>query len=247
MNDVIVKKNRNDHKNKKVVFEIRIFVFRYIQNLNKVLIDIERSKITIFDEKSQFCMFDIKIMSFVCDEIDRHSDNVKIIKIIKWENCRNVTTAKIFIRICIYYRIWVKNYVVIVEFIYRLLRKNESFVWNDEQKKTIYFLKMILILSEWLWQIRAFVLRTIDYFENADDIILTVNVSNAEWKAVLMQKHKNKKHSNRYESDLWTNVEKKYNSEKRKCRKLLKILKKIRFWLCKIYIVVKINVNIFVI
>ena len=83
MNDVIVKKNRNDHKNKKVVFEIRIFVFRYIQNLNKVLIDIERSKITIFDEKSQFCMFDIKIMSFVCDEIDRHSDNVKIIKIIK--------------------------------------------------------------------------------------------------------------------------------------------------------------------
>ena len=83
MNDVVVKKNRNNHENKKVVSEIRIFVFRHIQNLNKILIDIKRSKITIFDEKSQFCMFDIKIMNFVCDEIDRHSDSVKIIKIIK--------------------------------------------------------------------------------------------------------------------------------------------------------------------
>ena len=29
-----------------------------------------------------------------------------------------------------------------------------------------------------------------------------MNVSNTEWEAVLMQKHKDKKHSNKYESDL---------------------------------------------
>ena len=83
VNDVVVKKDRNNHENKKIVSEIRIFVFRHIQNLNKILIDIKRSKATISDEKSQFCMFDIKIVNFVCDEIDRHSDSVKIIKIIK--------------------------------------------------------------------------------------------------------------------------------------------------------------------
>ena len=48
-----------------------------------MLIDIKRSKITIFDEKFQICMFDIKIVNFVCDETDRHFDNFKIIKIIK--------------------------------------------------------------------------------------------------------------------------------------------------------------------
>ena len=106
------------------------------------------------------------------------------------------------------------------------------------KEKTMYFLKMILI--------RVSVLRAIDYFENVDDIILTVNVSNAEWKVVLMQKHKDKKHSNKYENDLWANVERKYDSKKRKCRKLLKILKKIRFWLYEIHFVVKINVNTFV-
>ena len=36
----------------------------------------------------------------------------------------------------------------------------------------MYFLKMILT--------RAFAFRTIDYFESVDDIIPTVNVSNAE-------------------------------------------------------------------
>ena len=148
--------------------EICIFVFRHIQNLNKILIDIKRSKVIIFDEKSQFCIFDIKIMNFVCDEIDRHFNIVKIIEIIKWKNCRIITIAKIFIKIFIYYRIWIKNYTVIVEFIYWLLRKNKSIVWNNKQKETMYFLKIILI--------RVFVLQTIDYFENVNDIILTINV-----------------------------------------------------------------------
>ena len=58
-------------------------MFRHIQNLNKMLIDIKRSKITTFDENFRFCMFDIEIVDFVCDKPDRHFDNFKIIRIIK--------------------------------------------------------------------------------------------------------------------------------------------------------------------
>ena len=83
VDDVAVKRDRNDHDNKKVVPEIRIFVLRHTQNLNKMLIDIERSKTTISDEKSQFCMFGIKIVSFACDGADRHPDSLKVIKIIE--------------------------------------------------------------------------------------------------------------------------------------------------------------------
>ena len=46
---------------------------------------------------------------------------------------------------------------------------------------------------------------------------------------MLMQKYKNKKHANKYENELRTNVEKKYDLKKRKCRKLLKLLKKFDF------------------
>ena len=160
-------------KRKEIIFSFFFSTITlHIQNLNKILIDIKRSKISIFDEKSQFCMFDIKIINFVCDRTDWHFDSFKIIKIIEWKDCRNMTIAKTFMKICIYYRIWMKNYALIVEFIYRLLRKNESFVWNNEQKKIIYFFKMILI--------RVSTLQTIDYFENVDDIIFIVNISNVE-------------------------------------------------------------------
>ena len=83
MNDITIKNDRDDYDNKKIVFEIRIFVFQHIQNLNKMLIDIIRSKITMLDEKFQFCMFDIKIIDFICDETHRHFDSFKIIKIIE--------------------------------------------------------------------------------------------------------------------------------------------------------------------
>ena len=99
VNDITIKNDRNNHDNKQTVFENRIFVFRYIQNLNKMLIDIKRSRIIIFDEKFQFCMFDIKIVDFVCDEINRHFDTIKIIEIIKRKNCRNVTIVKAIMKI----------------------------------------------------------------------------------------------------------------------------------------------------
>ena len=83
MHDIAVKNDRNNHDKKKIVSEIRIFVFRHIQNLNKMLIDIKRSKSIIFDEKFQLYMSNIKIVNFVCDEANRHFDNLQIIKIIK--------------------------------------------------------------------------------------------------------------------------------------------------------------------
>ena len=83
MNDIIVKNNRNDYNNEKIVSKILIFVFRYIQNLNKMLIDIKRSTIIIFIQKFQFYICNIKIVNFICDKTNRHFDNLNIIKITK--------------------------------------------------------------------------------------------------------------------------------------------------------------------
>ena len=43
--------------------------------------NLEKANCTISDEKFQFCMFELKIVDFVCDLNDRFSDTVKIIKI----------------------------------------------------------------------------------------------------------------------------------------------------------------------
>ena len=52
-----------------------------------------------------------------------------------------------------------------------------------------------------------------------------------------------KNHSSRYESDLWTMFESKYDVTKRECRELLKALKKVRFWLYEMRFTIKIDVN----
>ena len=83
VNDITIENDRNDYDNKKIVSKIRIFLFRHIQNLNKMWIHIKLSKIIIFNKKFQFCIFNIKIIDFVYNETNRHFNNFKVVKIIK--------------------------------------------------------------------------------------------------------------------------------------------------------------------
>ena len=48
-----------------------------------MLIDLKFIKYIIFDEKSQFCIIDLKIVEFVCDSQNRVFKNAKIIKIVE--------------------------------------------------------------------------------------------------------------------------------------------------------------------
>ena len=73
-------------------------------------------------------MFDLKIVNFICDSDDRFSKIAKMIKILKEFSCRNVSEVQAFINICVYYKIWVMNFVIIASSIYCLLKNKESFV-----------------------------------------------------------------------------------------------------------------------
>ena len=132
LDDVRVKKVKNIYENREVMSEIRLFVLKHIQWLNIVLINLELVECIISEKKSQFCMFDIKIINFVCDSNDRSSNNFKIIKIVEWSLCKNVNEARAFIEICVYYRIWILRFVLVAKLIYRLFRNEEFFVWEQK-------------------------------------------------------------------------------------------------------------------
>jgi hypothetical protein len=55
-----------------------------------------------------------------------------------------------------------------------------------------------------------------------------------------------KRHSIRYESEIWSNVEKKYDVIKKKCREILKNLKKIRFYFYDVKFILKTNARVLV-
>jgi hypothetical protein len=77
----------------------------------------------IISLKSQFCIDRISIVGFVCRAKGQSLDSTKVIKILEWKLCTDVSKAKAFIRVCVYYQIWIKDFFVIAELIYYLFKK----------------------------------------------------------------------------------------------------------------------------
>jgi hypothetical protein len=200
-----VKESKITYNNEFILFEIRRYVMKHIQWLNDVLTDIERADCTIFEKKSQFCCERLRVIDFVCDVEKRHSDTTKIIKILNWFFCQNVVDVREFIEICVFYRVFIADFAFIAQLIYAFLKKNVSFVWKIAQQEVMNILKI------------AFINSSIFIFINyeIDIIILAMNASLKDWKEILMILRDEKKHSMRYESDIWSNAKKKYDVTKK--------------------------------
>ena len=143
INDINVKNLRSNYNEKFFFSEIWLFIMKHVQWLNAMLMNLGKINCTISDKKFQFYMFELKIVDFVCDSNNRFSEIAKIIKIFEWFSCHDVSKVRTFINVCVYYRIWIINFVIIAFFIYRLLKNEELFVWTDEQKNVINILKLI--------------------------------------------------------------------------------------------------------
>jgi hypothetical protein len=92
--------------------------------------------------------------------------------------------------------------------------------------------------------INSFVFTFIDYENNV--IILAINASLENWKKILMILRNEKKHSIRYENDIWSDAKKKYDVTKKKCRDVLKTLKKIHFYFYDVKFILKTNARVLV-
>ncbi len=104
--------------------------------------DLERVGVTIARAKSQFCCASIKILGYICDADDRHPNTSKVLKIFDWPEYTDVTSARAFMGVCMYYRIWIKNYAQVASHIYYLFKKNISFTWGKQQIEVMDLLKL---------------------------------------------------------------------------------------------------------
>ena len=155
----------------------------------------------------------------------------------KWFVCTNVAKTRKFIEICMYYRIFIENFVIVFASIYMLLKKNVIFVWKSKQQKIMNILKMKFVNSS--------VLITLDYkFEKK--IILIANVNMKNWKKIFMQIKNKKRHFCKYENEMWNVTETKYDAIKRECREILKYFKKFRYYLYDVHFILKTDAKILI-
>ena len=116
------------------------------------------------------------------------------------------------------------------------MRKDVEFQWETEEKKAMAILKEALC--------NAPALKTLDVSNGAGQIVVGVDASLEGWGAILEQEDENKdRHPCRYESGLWNNAEKRYDAGKRKCRGLMKALKKFRNYVYGVRFLVETDAN----
>jgi hypothetical protein len=72
-------------------------------------------------------MLRLRVVGFVYDILGRHSDIFKMIKIMKWLLPNDITEVKAFIRIAVYYKIFIKNFAIVAALIYFLIKKEIRF------------------------------------------------------------------------------------------------------------------------
>ena len=118
-----------------------------------------------------------------------------------------------------------------------LFRKSQVFIWEGPQIRAMEILKLALTTAP--------ALKTIDYSEGAGMIICAVDASGEGWGGNLMQVERNgkRRHAIRYESGIWSDVEKRYDAGKRECRGVLKMLKKCRGYLYGVHFVLELDAN----
>ena len=138
----------------------------------------ERAGITIARAKSQFYCSRIKIEGYICDSEGRYPDTSKVLKILDWPECVDVTIARAFIGVCVYYRIWIKDFAQVAALIYRLFKKNSIFKWGKDQTEAMDLLKLAITTPP--------TLVSLDYTDGAGDIIFAVDTSLDRWRGVLM-------------------------------------------------------------
>jgi hypothetical protein len=238
LDDIGVKGPLSTYGEREVLLGIRQFVMEHVQSLDKTLVRLERAGCTI-GPKSQFCMDGINIVGFVCGAEGRNPDSAKVIKILEWKACLDVGEARAFIGVCVYYRIWIKDFSTIAEPIYYLFKKGVPWNWGSEQDLAMSALKTALTSAPALVKII--------YTDEAGEIILAVDASLKGWGAVLMQLDaQGKRHPSRYESGLWNQAERNYDATKRECRGVLKALRKVRYWLYGVHFVLETDASVLV-
>jgi len=146
-------------------------------------------------------MKQLQIIDYIC-KLKRHSSEaVKTLKLVDWSSCNNIKDVCVFIDLCVYYWLWIKNFTLIAASIYNLFKKNRVYQWDDEQQEVMNKLKIVLSTQFVIW--------LLNYDEDTENIVLTVNSSLKEWSLCFMQIVKNKKYNMSanmtVKSELWQN------------------------------------------
>ena len=105
LDDICIKGPKTDYYQEEVLPGIRRFIVEHLQNVDRVLADVERAGATISGHKSDFCYARMALVGYQVDKEGRHPSTQKVEKIVNWTACTNAKEVRGFLGVCVYYRV----------------------------------------------------------------------------------------------------------------------------------------------
>jgi hypothetical protein len=147
---------------------IRQFIWEHAVDVHRIMHCIKDVGAMFSATKIQLCLPDVLIVGQRCTPEGRLPDTEKVSKILDWPIPTTVKEARGFMGLCGTVQIWILGFSELAKPITRLWRKDEPFVWGEEQDKAFEKLKERICSAP--------AMRSIDY-TSANPMILLVDSS----------------------------------------------------------------------
>ncbi|GBG79954.1 hypothetical protein CBR_g30216 [Chara braunii] len=140
--DDLAVKGPKEKEEDEVQPRVRRFVWRHIQDLDRVLGLLEEHNLTASGPKSKHCMREATILGFVCNEKGRKPDVKKTDKILEWPvSFQTITDVRNFLGTCGFWRSFVKDFAAKTEHLRKLVRQDQEWVWGEDQEEAVTRMK----------------------------------------------------------------------------------------------------------
>ncbi|XP_070155191.1 uncharacterized protein [Polyergus mexicanus] len=188
--------------------------------LKRVLDRIKEAGLTINPEKSKFCRSQVKYLGFLVQQEGLKVDPDKTEPIVEYPPPKNIKQLRRFIGMASWYRRFIPQCATKLEPLTRLLRKNYSWEWGDDQKLAFEAVKSCITSPPTL---------SCPKFELP--FVLQTDASSVGLGAVLTQESEGVEHVIAFASRALSEAEKKYSTTEQECLAVVWAIRKFRPYL----------------
>jgi len=107
--------------------EIRRFVFKHLENVNRILQRMKYAGGTFSGPKTMICSDHIIIVEFECSYKEKKPTNDTIGKILCWGPCEDTTDIRAFLGTAVQCRNHIPNFVTVAVPLYKIVKKGVPF------------------------------------------------------------------------------------------------------------------------
>jgi hypothetical protein len=193
----------------------------HVEHILEVLQRLKEANLRLNAEKCTWCAKEIKILGHIVKNNSVSMDPAKIESIKTWNNPKTVKQLQKFLGLCNYYKRFVENFSKIAAPLFKLLKKDNKFDWDDSCQSAFDELKRKLVSYP--------ILRQPDW---SKPFLLYTDASGYALGAILSQcDNDNKEYVCAYASRILKNAEVHYGITEKECLAVVYAVKYFRVYL----------------